>query len=360
MNVVSEPAAEVKSSPRSGFLSDLAWFFSGAILPVGSLWFYRKASQRSVGLAILFFFAFTVIITILSTISIGVAMAGAVRTIRDAYQQGRVPEITIAGGVAQVSGPEPAILVDEHTSKGAVFVALDTTGRITSIDQSRYSQGFLLTRTELHVLNTGQRYQRVPLSELNKLFSRDPLVIDEQSVSSAWVAFSAILTVLIFIALVLWNSVVRLMIIAMLALIFWGVATLFRPTIGFGPFIITGLYAVVPAVYLSHLFTRSQVSFPGLQTIMLILFWAVGLLPALSQDKFFTVEKSPRLWTALIGLPMLTWFVVDEFANLSSPGAQIALWAVALLTGLGLAGLRLYFHLQDLQKSTQVNASQPA
>jgi uncharacterized protein DUF1189 len=356
MDVVSEPAAVMESSPRSGFLSDLAWLFSGAVLPIGSLWFYRKATQRSVGLAVLFFFVFTVIITIVSTITIGVAMAGAVRNIRAAYQQGRIPEIIIAGGVAQVSGPQPAILLDDRTSRGAIFVAVDTTGEISSIDESRYTQGFLLTRTELHILNPSQGYQRVPLSELNKLFGKDSLVINEESVSGAWVAFSAIMTVLIFIGLVLWNSIVRLMIVATLALIFWGIATLFRPKIGFGPFIITGLYAVVPAVYLSHLFTRSQVSFPGLQTILLLLFWTAGLVASLSQYKYFTQERSPRLWTALIGVPMLAWFIVDGFANLPSPGAQIALWAIALLTGLGLAGLRLYFHLQDMQKSAQVSA----
>ncbi len=360
MDVASEPVAVVESSPRTGFLSELGWLSSGVVLPMGSLWFYRKASQRSVGLAILFFFAFTVMITILSTITIGVSMAGAVRNIRDAYQQGKIPEITIARGVAQVSGPQPAILLDDQTSRGAIFVAVDTTGQISSIDGLRYTQGFLLTRTELHMLNPNQGYQRLPLSQLNQLFSRDPLVINEESVSSAWVTFSAIMTVVIFIGLVLWNSVVRLMIIAMLALIFWGIASLFRLKIGFGPFIITGLYAVVPAIYLSHLFSRSQASFPGLQTILLILFWAVGLVAALSQDKFFAVERSPRLWTALIGLPMLVWFIIDDFAQLPSPGAQIALWAVTLLTGLGLAGLRLYFHLQDLQKSAQASAPQAA
>ena len=353
MEISSAPAVAVQKSAPSGFLHELAWFFSGAVLPLGSLSFYREAARRKVGIAILFFFTFTILITILTTISVAVGMAGFVSEIRQAYQRGTVPAITIRAGVAQVDGPQPAIFFNDRTSQGAILVAADTTGRLTEIDRSRYTQGVLLTRTELHILNPNQGYQRVPLSDLNTMFNQDPLLINEQTVSTAWVTFSAVVAVLVFIGLVLWNSVVRLMIIAMLALILWGIGTLFRPKVGFGPFIITGLYAIVPAIYISHLFNRSNVTFPGLQTVLLLIFWAAALIGALSDEKFFRAPRSLRLWTALIGLPMLIWLIVDMFAKLPTPAGEIALWAVVALTGAVLIGVRLYFHLTEMQPPAQ-------
>jgi hypothetical protein len=292
-------------------------------------------------------------------------MAGLAADIRQAYQQGKVPAITISGGIAQVDGPQPVILYDSlrmggQGSNGPIFVAADTTGHITQIDQSVYEQGFLLTRTELHVLNTGGRYQRMPLNQLNQLFNRDPLLINGETVSNAWMGISAILSILVFLGLILWNSLVRLMIIALLALIFWGIGSLIRSKIGFEPFIITGLYAIVPAIYISHLFSRSGASFPGLQTCLLVIFWVAGLVGALGNAKFFAAPNPLRLWTALLGVPMLLLYVIDMFVTLPEPGGKVALWVVTALTILGLIVLRLYFHLTSMQAPAAPGAPQPA
>ncbi len=348
MDAVPAPAVATEENAPSGFLYGLAWFFSGAVLPLGSLSFYRKAAKRSVGSAILFFFAFTIFITILTTINIGVSMAQVINDIHGAYARGQIPTITISGGIATVYGPQPAIFLDQRSGSNTMLMAADTTGRLTQIDQSVYSQGFLLTRTELIMLTTSQGYQRIPLSEVQAGFNVDPININEQTVSSAWVA-SVIISVLVFIGLLLWNSVVRLMIIAVLALVLWGIGTLLRPKVGFGPFIITGLYAIVPAVYLSHLFSRSQAAFPFLQTILLMIFWVAGLFGALSDEKFLAMRVPARLWTALLGVPMLLWLIIDLFAKLPSPTGEIILWAVVGLTGLALIVVRLYFHLTAMQ-----------
>ncbi len=359
MEISPVPAATVEKRAPAGFLHDVGWFLSGAVLPLGSLSFYRAAVKRSVGLAILFFFTFTILASILATISIGIGMAGVVSDIRKAYQSGDIPSITIRQGVAQVDGPQPVILVNERTSDGALLVAIDTTGQITGIDRTRYTQGFLLTRTELHVLSQGQEYQRIPLGDVNTAFGQDPIVINEQTVSAAWVTLSAVGAVLVFIGLVLWNSVVRLMIIAVLALILWGAGTLFRPKIGFGPFIITGLYAIIPAIYISHVLSRSGVNFPGIQTALLLIFWAAGLVGALSDWKYLNREGISHIWTALLGVPMLLWFIVDMFAKLPTPGAEIALWAVLALTAAALIGVRLYFHLIEMEPPAPPVAPQP-
>ena len=349
------PAA---SSPRggnapSGFLRELGWFLSGAVLPMGSLSFYRGAAKRSVGLAILFFFAFTLFITALTTINIVVTMTAVVNDIHQAYLQGQIPNITISHGIAQVDGPQPAILFDQRTGSDTILVAADTTGRMTEIDQRVYTQGLLLTRTELHILSSTEEYQRMSLSDLNAAFSTDPIVINEQTASNAWVALSAVIAVLAFIGLVLWNSIVRLMIIAMLALVLWGIVALFRPKVGFEPFIITGLYAIVPAIYISHLLSRSQFYFPGFQTILLLVFWAAALIGTLSDAKFFKAQNVSHLWTALLGLPMLLWLIVDIFAPLPSPAGEVVLWALVVLTMVALIGVRLYLHVTDMQASQQ-------
>jgi Protein of unknown function (DUF1189) len=355
MDVQSEPVAAPKNTVRPAFLTELGWFASGAILPMGSLLFYRKISQRSVGLAILFFFTFTIILTILTTITVGTSLATIAGEIHKEYQQGKIPVITIQNGIAKVDGPQPFILADEHSSSGTILIAVDTTGQISSIDRSRYSQGLLMTQTDLQILNTNGRYQTTPLSQINTLFRQDPLLINEQTVSNAWIKFEAILVIVVFIALVLWNSFVRLMFIAMIALILWAIVSVFRPKIGFGPFIICGLYAIVPAIYISHLLDRIHASFISLQTILLIFFWLIALIASLSQHKFFSLERSPRLWTAWIGLPMLIWFIVDDFIKIPSPYGEIILWALALLSGLVLIAIRLYFHLQDMKMPSDAN-----
>ncbi|HTP02148.1 MAG TPA: DUF1189 family protein [Anaerolineales bacterium] len=352
MEVPSEvvPVAE-PNSVESGFLYELAWFASGAVLPMGSLSYYRRASRRSVGVAILFFFILTLVITTMTTINVAATMVQVVDKIREGYRQARVPTIVIRSGIAEVDGPQPFIIANQRTSRGAILIAVDTTGQMTGIDQSRYDQGLLLTKTEMHVLDQNGRYQRVPLSELNSMFQRDPIVIDENTVSNAWVGFSAAAAMLSFIGLVLWNSVVRLMIVATLALIFWGIGSLIRPKVGFGPFIITGMYALVPAIYIWHLFSRSHASFFGLQTILLLFFWAVGLVGALAGGRFFAANVLARLWTALIGLPMILVLAIDTLVRIPSQGWAIAVWVVTLLTMLALICVRLYFHLRDLGPS---------
>jgi hypothetical protein len=184
------------------------------------------------------------------------------------------------------------------------------------------------------------------------MFSQDPIIINAQTTSQAWGVMSTVVVILAFIFLVLWHTVVRLMIISMIALIIWGIVSLIKPNTGFNTIIITGLYAIVPAIYLSHLLSRSNFTFPGVQTFLLLAFWVTGLVVNFANFKFFADERPLRLWTALIGLPMLIVFIVDIFWQFPSPYGIAALWAVSLLTGLALIGLRLYFRYAD-QKPAQ-------
>jgi hypothetical protein len=357
-NIVPEMQIEKKEGKEGGgCLGQLGWFFSGAVLPMGSLSYYRKAARMSVGSAILFFAFFTVVISTLSTINVAVAAFSAIGSIQDSFTSGRMPEITISKGIAEVSGEHPYILIDGSDASGRqMFIAVDATGEITKID-SRYYQGVLLTRTDLQVVNPQNGYQTIPLREINTLFEKDPIIINAQTVSQAWALVSSIFVVVAFIFLVIWHTIIRLMIISVIALILWGIITLIKPNTGFGPVIVTGLYAIIPAIYLSHLLSRSSLTFPGLQTFFLLVFWTVGLVAALADIKFLTDERPLRLGSALIGIPMLLLFIVDIFWQFPSPYDRIALWSVSLLTGLVLVTLRLYFRFKD-QQPAQVVALQ--
>lgn len=356
-NIVPEVPVVEKNLNGSGCLGLLGWFFSGAVLPFGSFTFYRKATQKSVGNVILFFTAFTLFISTLSTINLGVKLFSMITDIQDSYTSGKIPEITIAGGVAEVKGEQPFYLVNgrSNNSNRNIVIVVDTTGEITEIDTSRYDQGILLTRDELQVYNPQQNgYQRMPLYQLNTMFNRDPIIINAQTVSQAWGIMSLGLVILAFLWFVFWYIIVRLMIISTIALILWGIVSLIKPNTGFGPVIITGLYAIVPAIYLSYLFHRSGFTLPGVQTFFLLVFWFIGLLVNLLDIKFFTEEHPLRLWTAWLGLPMLILFVADIFFQFSSPYGPIALWVITVLTLLGLIGSRVYFRFKD-----QIPPSQP-
>ena len=139
------------------------------------------------------------------------------------------------------------------------------------------------------------------------------------------------------------------MILALYALLMWGLVSLIRPNTKFDPIIISVLYAVVPAIYLSYLFSRIGISFLGLQTFFLLPFWIAALAASLLDVTFFSTERPLRLWTALIGLPMLVVFCIDKIIEFSPPNGPVIIWGTASITVLILVGLRLYFRYKDQQ-----------
>jgi hypothetical protein len=345
-SAVMEPQIE-KKAPGPGCLTEAGWFFSGAVLPMGSITFYRKAAGRSVAGALVFFVLFTLVITTLSTLALGIGMFSAVPGIREAYDNGEIPDITISQGIAEVEGPQPFIFTDaSNPGLEGTIVAVDTTGQIVEIDRSRYYQGFLLTRTELHMLDNNGRYQVIPLQDLNTAFETDPIVINADTASRGWATFSVFMVIFLFIFLVLWNTVVRLMILATWALVAWGIISLMRPNTGFGPIIITALYAVIPAIYITHLFSRVGFTFPGLQTFFFLIFWVIGMMACLGALNVLPEDQPLRSWTALIGLPMLLVYMVDTAWPIPAPYGSITLWVVTFLTVFVLVGVRLFLRFK--------------
>jgi hypothetical protein len=321
---------------RAGCLGEVGWFLSGFVLPLGSFSYYRKASQKSAGQAVLFFLLFTITASFFASIGMGVTLQAVGNEIRQSFEDGTVPEIVIRDGVAEVDGPQPVIVADiQDGTSPRTIVIIDTTGRTRQIDTSQYDQGFLLKERELHILNQNGRYQVLPLEELNTMFGTDTIVIDANSATRGWRVFAILFAFIIFFALILWNSVVRLMFISLVALVMWGVVSLFRPNTEFGPVIVSGIYSLVPAVYISHLFNRAGAPIPCLQTLLFLSAWILALFITFSPMDFFARERPARLWRAWLGAPFLLVLAVDLI--LTFQYGEIVSWALFILTGIALA-----------------------
>lgn len=312
------PAQAAGTPPGNGFLNELGWLSAAFVLPAASLSFYRRVQRRSTGSAILFFMLFMLAITLVATVGIVLQLSQVSTVIRGAFDSGRVPEITIRGGVATVKGPQPAILIDSN----GTFVAIDTTGKLREIDRERYSNAFLLTATDLKILSSTQGAQSLPLSELQKVFNQDPLVINAESMARLWQGLTLVLAVVVFFGLLIWNLLVRLLYLALLALLVQLVLSLFNRKIPYGLILSVGIYAFVPVIYLMYIIGRLTTAFFLLQTLLLLIAWGVGLAAALAPSgrDFIGPDRPLRAWRALVGVPWLLVLGVDRLFTLRNGG----------------------------------------
>ncbi len=261
---------ELAAAPdEDSITSELAWLGRGFVQPLYSLQFYRAAVQKSLIDAILFFAVFGTLLTIISTINLSRTLSSAADDIQQAFASGEFPEITIANGLATVRARQPLILLEGEGS----IVIIDTSGAYQTIDTSRYFQGFLLTRNSLHVYSDGD-YQVVQLADLNSAFG-NPIVINRDTALDFWRSFTSIFSVAAFIGIGLWNLAIRMMWLAFLAVLVWGGLSAFNMRSDYGSVLTVGIYALVPAVYLSFLLGLIGISFCGFQTGILLLIWVV-------------------------------------------------------------------------------------
>lgn len=317
----SEPVAK----QGEGCLGELTWLGMGLTLPIVNLNFYRKAAHRKVSSALLVFFMFALLITVLTTINFAQTMNEGGQAIQKAYDDGSFPTITIQDGVAKVDGPQPFILAAEDGN----LIAFDTTGRITEIDRSKYYQGLLLKKTEMHVLRKGE-YQISKLTEIQQIFNQNPIVLDKANVSQLWKSFSSLAVIAGFVGIALWNMLLRLGYLALLALLLWPVANLFKKGTGYQNVFGTGVYVLIPAMLLHHLVSRNGSGFFGDQTLILIPMWGLALTWSLRKTPEEAAQITLRSWEMLIPIPLLVLFAVDMLVNI--PNGDIFLWGATALT----------------------------
>ena len=348
-------------SQPNGLLSVGEWFLASWALPCFSPSFYHYAARRRLGWAVAFFFVLGLTITVLQVMSATRGMVQAGLKIQNEYKTGNIPEIIIAKGVARVSGPQPLVLVNENR----MLIVLDTTGKYTSIDRKRYNQGILLTRTNIAILNNTGRYQEMPLISLHPMLG-DPFILNHDTVLRYWAMITIIGMTAVGLVLLVWNLLVRLAYLALLALPIWGVAVLIRRGIDFGQVFSVGLYALVPTLYLRFLLGMVNIKFVALFTILLLLIWIVALWFALmprtvepvssSVFDYFRTERPLRAWRALLLLPMLVSFALEMIFSWND---WRVIWAIALVCSVLVLAVSVQPLVSKALKTKSASTSEP-
>ncbi len=305
---------------------------AGFVLSGCSPTFYYQAARRRLITAVLFFVVFGLILAGLQTGQVVYTMRPFRDDVNAAFDEGKVPAVTIANGEAVVHGPEPFVAVDD----GRNLIVFDTTGQYTGEELANYQSGLVLTKTKLVSIDDQGNVQT---TLLNMPFLRQRTI--EINAGLVQRILSG-LQVSVFLGLAFWRVVLGLIYVALWALVVWGFAAQVKRGVGFGPVLTTGLYAVVPATYAHYLLDRVDMDFFGLFTLLLLIGWGVSLVAAAGKRQagdFLRGQRPLRAWRALIGLPMLVVLALDAIYRWAN-GAAIV-WVTAVITFLILFALEL-------------------
>lgn len=247
----------------------IVWLLKGFVFPSWNGAFYKKAVGKSVGLAVVFLFIFAVVLSIVVAYQSIISLSLVGKEIKESYEKGEFPTITIEDGIASTDINKPFIF-----SSGRQIITIDTTGRTKEIDTKAYSEGLLLTRTDVHFVNE-DGYRVMPLSDLNEAFG-NPIVIDKVQALKFWNWYTLGFGIITVVGAFLWYSFARLAYLAMIGVIIWGIVSITRRGVGFDVIIITGIYASVPATYLVFILNRVGIDFFAIFTVLLIAIWAIA------------------------------------------------------------------------------------
>lgn len=339
-NQVLVPLPDDNPRPSGGlrFLDELLWLAMGLVLPAGSFTFYKKAARRSVGWAILFFFLFSTALAMTSSLAFNRQANTTVKELEGEITKMLFPAITVKNGVATATGPQPYTI---YGSDGEIF-AIDTTGKMTEIDRTRYRAGILATRDGIEVVDNNGRDQWVKWSEIQEMAKLDPLVIDKNTLLTWATTLMGFVKWAALAGIWLWGVLGRLLILLVIALILWGIGALVKPGTGFGQVLTVGIYTYVPAVYLNFVLGQAGMKMPLKLSLGHTLLWAVMLLFTL--DVFgkggLACERRLRPWRTLIGLPALAlmplqavnaWQTSPNWAMIAWGGMEIALLAIGIV-----------------------------
>jgi len=329
----SSPQPPESPAQESHSASMLEMWGSGFTLSCISPTFYQYAARSRVGTTIGFFILFALALTLVQTLNLYRGFGAMGREVEGTFASGRFPEITISHGRATLRGENPFVREEE----GSIII-LDTTGQYgpSHIKSGKYHSAILLTSTTLYDLNNGE-LQSIDLGELQTMLG-DPFVVDARTIQTLlnWLQIG------IFIVLLLWNTVARLVLLVLGALPVWGITRVIHSEATLRLVFAIGAYALVPATYGTQLLSRAGITFCGRQTVLLLVMWAIGLVAALAEHKGGIVggTRSLRAWRAAIGIPMLLVIALD--AVFAWRYGAAAVWLVTLLTLLVLAAIGLW------------------
>lgn len=274
----TSPINQQEDQAPANLSEKFIWLLKGFIFPIWSRPYYREATTKPMGAALVFLLVFAVLQSIVTTGSVALSLSQFGREIEAAYLKGDVPNIIIENGIATVSGS--GIYIIENYRQ---IIAVDTTGSMQEIDTTLYSEGFLLTRDELHLVNE-DGYQVLPLSDFNKAFG-NPIILDAANVTNLWSRIALVIDIIVLGGGFLFFSLGRFVYLALLGLIVWGVVSINNKGYDFGKVLITGIYANVPTTYLMFILRKLGISFFGLRGVILFVIWGVAMAYVLKMEK---------------------------------------------------------------------------
>jgi hypothetical protein len=338
---------EPPAQPRP--LSWLEAIIGGFFLPLANPRFYRHAARTGFVRPGIFFVIFGSLTSVLAGSGLFLTMYSVGDEIQQEYAKGTIPTITIEDGEATVDAEQPFVY-----SEGGLIIILDTTGEITEIDTDRYSQGLLLTRTQIHNYNNG-RYQEMELYDLNTMFNTNPIVLDETTAPNIWRSFSAIMGAVIVLSLMFWYIVVWSGFLISISLPLWAISKLFDKQASFESTLVIGFYAYVPAFLINVLFSDALgqvgVTIPCQLAFIIVPLWIAGLVIA-HQSSLFKPADPASLFNipALLVIPLVLLFAVSPFLRFPT---ALLLWIASIVTGLAVLAAYLVARLMSEQRQPQ-------
>jgi len=257
--------------------SALFLLLKGFVFTCFSPVYYREVMKRSFGFAVLFLALFALLPAALLIVTISVELR-TLASIPVFFENNNLHSVTVADGVATVEGRQPIYRSEEGT-----FIGIDTTGYITSIDTDRFSQGFLLTKTELHIVNEGD-YEVMPLSDIPAT-AEDPFVIDRAIIRAFWILTSSVMLLVTFVMAYMWHFGFRLGYLAALGFIVWSASTIWVKDSSYEKVLLAGIFASVPALYLTRLVHLAGAVCAAIDISIMLMVWGAALYLALRPQK---------------------------------------------------------------------------
>jgi hypothetical protein len=279
----SPPNTPPENQEPTTFLQKVTWLFKGFVYPIWSRPYYKEAASKSMGTALVFLLVFALLQTIVASISVSLSLSNFNDEIDTAYLSGEIPDITIENGIATVSGVGRYIVENNRQ-----IIAVDTTGTMQEINTNQYSEGFLLTRTDFHLVNE-DGYQVIPLSDLNQTFG-NPIILNADSVTGLWSKLAVFINVLVLVGGYLWFSIGRFIYLALLGLIVWGAVSISHKNVDFAKILITGIFANVPTTYIIFILRKIGFSFFGLRGLILFVIWGIAIAYILKKETSETLS----------------------------------------------------------------------
>lgn len=224
------------------------FFLKSLVYTVFSPSFYKEALGRGGKKALLNFFLFSLLVTILTSLYFVATFGSTLLNIPD--KLGDFPDVSIENGELTMN---PEKLYD--FTEGGMYIVIDTTGSTTEIPDN-YSEGVLLTQ-DLAIFRSAETPtdQEIPYDELLNSFDRESFSIDRESLSSFLQTAGMVIVVASPLFIFLGTFLGQLFSILLISLLGFIVLSAMSQTDAFKKSFILSLYAVIPVFYITTMFS---------------------------------------------------------------------------------------------------------